>query len=67
MDVAKELAVTALFQMGGFMLPTAALGAAKDSSLNFYRTAQQRLVSANATGYSNLSKGMAKHTIYENL
>lgn len=64
-DVAKELAVTALFQMGGFMLPTAALGAAKDSSLNFYRTAQQRLVSANATGYSNLSKGMAKHTIYE--
>lgn len=64
-DVAKELAVTTLFQMGGFMLPTAALGAAKDSSLNFYRTAQQRLVSANATGYSNLSKGMAKHTIYE--
>ncbi len=64
-DVAKELAVTTLFQMGGFMLPTAALGAAKDSSLNFYRTAQKRLISSNATGYSNLSQGTAKHTIYE--
>jgi hypothetical protein len=30
--------------MGGFMLPTAAAGAAKESSLNFYRTAQERLM-----------------------
>ena len=64
-DIAKELAVTSLFQMGGFMLPTAALGASKESSLNFYRTAQQRLTSANATGYADLTKGMTKHSIYE--
>ena len=64
-DIAKDLAVTSLFQMGGFMLPTAALGAAKESSLNFYRTAQQRLSSANATGYSNITRGMTKHSIYE--
>ena len=47
------------------MLPTAAAGAAKDSSLNFYRTAQQRLSATNVTGFSNLSAGSTKHTIYE--
>jgi hypothetical protein len=51
--------------MGGFMLPTAAAGAAKESSLNFYRTAQERLMATNATGFSNLSAGTAKHAIYE--
>jgi hypothetical protein len=51
--------------MGGFMLPTAAAGAAKESSLNFYKTAQERLMATNATGFSNLSAGTAKHAIYE--
>jgi hypothetical protein len=64
-DIAKDLAKTTLFQMGGFMLPTAAAGAAKESSLNFYRTAQERLMATNATGFSNLSAGTAKHAIYE--
>jgi hypothetical protein len=51
--------------MGGFMLPTAAAGAAKESSLNFYRTAQERLSATNVTGFSNLTAGTAKHAIYE--
>jgi hypothetical protein len=50
--------------MGGFMLPTAAAGAAKESSLNFYRTAQERLMATNATGYSTI-KNTTKHAIYE--
>lgn len=64
-DIAKDLAKTTLFQMGGFMLPTAAAGAAKESSLNFYRTAQERLSATNVTGFSILSAGTAKHAIYE--
>lgn len=63
-DIAKDLAKTTLFQMGGFMLPTAAAGAAKESSLNFYRTAQERLMATNATGYSTI-KNTTKHAIYE--
>ena len=46
------------------MLPTAAAGAAKESSLNFYRTAQERLMATNATGYSTI-KNTTKHAIYE--
>jgi len=69
-DLGKDLLKTSLFQMGGFMLPTAALGAAKDSSLNFFRTAEQRLLSTSVTSYSTLTKapffgGGAKHAIYE--
>lgn len=64
-ELGKDLAKTTLFQMGGFMLPSAAAGAAKESSLNFFRTAEKRLMSGNATGFSNLSAGSTKHTIYE--
>jgi hypothetical protein len=42
-DLAKDLAKTTLFQMGGFMLPGAAAGAAKASSINFFKTAEQRI------------------------
>ena len=42
-DIAKEIGRASLFQLGGFMLPTAAAGAAKDSSINFFRTAEQRI------------------------
>jgi len=42
-DLAKDLAKTTLFQMGGFMLPAAAAGAAKGSSINFFKTAEQRI------------------------
>lgn len=65
-DVAKDLAKTTLFQLGGFVIPTAAAGAAKESSLNFFRTAEQRLLdTTNRTAYSTLVKGQAKHQIYE--
>ena len=69
-DIAKDLAKTTLFQLGGFVIPSAAAGAAKESSLNFFRTAQERLLSTNSTGYSTLTKaplfgGGAKHAIYE--
>jgi hypothetical protein len=69
-DIAKDLAKTTLFQLGGFVIPSAAAGAAKESSLNFFRTAQERLLSTNSTGYSTLTKapffgGGAKHAVYE--
>lgn len=42
LDIGKDLAKTAALQLGGFMLPIAAAGASKNSSLNFYRTAEAR-------------------------
>jgi hypothetical protein len=61
-DFGKDLLKTAAFQMGGFMLPTAMAGASAKSSLNFYRTAEQRMDSAFA-GYKQITPVQKK--IYE--
>lgn len=61
-DIAQDLAKTTLFQLGGFVLPTAAAGASKNSSLNFFRTAEQRWDSTYA-GYKQLTPVQKK--LYE--
>lgn len=61
-DIAQDLAKTTLFQLGGFVLPAAAAGASKNSSLNFFRTAEQRWDSTYA-GYKQLTPVQKK--LYE--
>jgi len=62
-DIGKDLAKTTAFQLGGFVLPAAMAGASKESSLNFFRTAEQRWDSMYA-GYKQLTPVQKK--LYEN-
>lgn len=61
-DFAQDLGKTTLFQLGGFVLPAAAAGASKNSSLNFFRTAEQRWDST-YRGYRQLTPVQKK--LYE--
>jgi len=62
-DFAKDIGRSTLLQVGGFMLPAAGLAAAKNSSINFFKTAEQRWDSV-YSGYRQLSPTQKK--IYQN-
>jgi len=61
-DIGKDIAKTAAFQIGGFMIPLGLAGASKNSSLNFFRTAEKRWDSA-YDGYKQLTPVQKK--LYE--
>lgn len=61
-DIGKDIAKTAAFQIGGFMIPVGLAGASKNSSLNFFRTAEKRWDSTYA-GYKQLTPAQKK--LYE--
>lgn len=61
-DFAKDIAKTTAFQFGGFMLPAAAMGAAKGSSLNFYNT----MTSAKFSELERTALGRSQKYVYQN-
>lgn len=61
-DIGKDIAKTAAFQIGGFMIPVGLAGASKNSSLNFFRTAEKRWDDA-YDGYKQLTPVQKK--LYE--
>lgn len=60
-DFAKGIAKAAALQFGGFMLPSAALGASKASSLNFYNT----MTEAKLGELSKTTLGQTQRFVYE--